>query len=699
MNVVLALLLASGMMASVAAPRFDELGHDFPAFDYADRFGLAVADFDGDGRDDLAFLGSTAAIGTTMTIHVAGSTGNALDVKQSLLLQVDGNMPTRLLAFTAADGAHLLVVGEGGAASEWVGWPLRPLRTFPILVDASSATVGDIDADGNPDLVVRSASTIAAYAMPAATPEWSMPSDGPGEVLLAQLDDDAALEMVLGGVKPARVLDGATRAVDWSYPDRFGTWLASGHFGSATNRGFVGAGDRLTVFSAAPYSPLWDFADELYFNVVALAAVDADGDGVDEIVFSKSAYDVELLDSVTRAVRMHYPALGGAGAIASIATGGPGTPRQLAFAAPTSITIVDAASGNVRWRLESRSAPQVVATIGDVDGDGASELVGSAGFVPWDHSAGLQVRDMRTGATEWLSDSEADPEVYATAPYRLLVVEPVTPSGEKRILVAGTSLYDGRMLLVGGASHDLYLDLGRESGFDSRGIMDAIMLDMDGDGVDDIVAASEPILSWVTGAMLHAYSQAGNPIWQSVGMGPNGDQRINGVFALPPATGAGDEVVAVLPSGLRAFGRLSHVLDWTFEVPNDAAFLVEQGVSGAEIGIEKDGTLSFYQASTRMFLRSFTLAEPIDAVKPLGGRVDRLLVSSGGRLRLIDGTTGTELAQSDFLAAHLAERDQLAVEPRPFDEWRIAAGSDVGMFRYRLALSDRIFASGMETSP
>ena len=112
--------------------------------------------------------------------------------------------------------------------------------------------------------------------------------------------------------------------------------------------------------------------------------------------------------------------------------------------------------------------------------------------------------------------------------------------------------------------------------------------------------------------------------------------------------------------------------------------------------IEHGNALSFYDAATRVFLRDITLDDPIHAAEPLDGRADRMLVSSGGHLVLIDSTNGTELARSAFLGNHLADRDQLATETVSPTAWRIGVGSDVGVYRYRLELSDRIFASGFE---
>ena len=683
----------------VTGPAFVELGHDFPGFDYVANARLVVADFDHDGKDDLAFAGyADPSMGST-TIHIVGKdAAGTIGFKQTMLTPSGGGL-VRLLSFADSSGhPHLLVVDGNGTVTEWSGWPLQQVRTFPTLPSPTSAVAGDIDADGVADLVVRNEQTLAAYSLATAVQKWNMASGGNGDLLLAQLDADNALEIVLGTTSPGLIIDGATRMQDWTYPDRFGVSLASGHLGSPTARAFVGGYDRITVFSGMPYSPLWDFVDALYFQVSVLAAVDTDGDGIDEIVFNEgNDNSLKVLDSVTHQLRATSYAAGiGIGTLATLSLDG-NAARQFAFADGSAVAIIDASSGAPLWSAQSRSASQSVAAIGDIDRDGRTELLSAAGFVPWNRPAGLEVRDMASGKTKWLSDPKTDTEIYATAPYRIRVIAPLVPAGEKQILIAGTQVYDGRVLLVGGQSHAVNLEIGQYGSgpFDSRAVKDAVMVDMDGDGVDDILAASEPQLSWVTGAKLHAFSQAGDLLWESVGMG-TGSQPINGVFAMPSAFGSGDVVVAALPMGLRAYGRLSHLLDWTMDVANDSAFLVEHGASGHEIAIEHGNALSFYDAATRVFLRDITLDDPIHAAEPLDGRADRMLVSSGGHLVLIDSTNGTELARSAFLGNHLADRDQLATETVSPTAWRIGVGSDVGVYRYRLELSDRIFASGFE---
>src|SRR5690606_22355222 len=126
------------------------------------------------------------------------------------------------------------------------------------------------------------------------------------DLMLAQLDADAALEIVAAAT-PGVVIDGATQAIDWSWPAGFGAYLAPGHFQPGGGVQFVAAETwfRFTVFQSAPWQALWQA--ELG-DIEAIHAVDLDGDGIDEIIEGDGQWgDVHVYDSATQSVRFTIP--------------------------------------------------------------------------------------------------------------------------------------------------------------------------------------------------------------------------------------------------------------------------------------------------------------------------------------------------------------------------------------------------------
>jgi hypothetical protein len=689
-------VLADAQAAPPLPPQFSELGHDYPAFGGQPSF--AVGDFDDDGRDDFVFAGETGA--GFWALFVVGKDADGTMVFKQQTLIPDPQI-TRVLTVPQPTGApHVLTIAGDGTAREYTGWPLAETHHFTTLASPSGATAGNIFGDGIPRVAVRSDSQLGVYVVATGAASWVHPSTGSGDLVLAQLDADSELEIVLGGNSaPGLVLDGMTGATDWSYPDAFGTLLASGPLGPNKEIQFVGALNQITVFSGAPYSPIWDYVQGLYFTPTALAVGDLDGDGRAEILFSVQNGPLQVIDTITH---MATP-LGNlyfTGAITFVDLDGNGQ-HDILLGDGSSIGVADSQTGASLWQIMSRPADFRATAIADSDGDGSSELLTGYGVSTWStDSNGLQIRDMDNGNTLAILTSGccSTYDYFAVASSRILVA-PDLPAMAPQIVLAGTTVYDGTVVVVDGKTHAVTTQIGTygQPPFYSRSISDAALIDVDGDGVPDIVAATQPSLSWVTGAKLQSFTIGGQPIWESVGMGTGtGSYNISTVFALTPDTGAGDVVVAVLDDSLRAFDRLTHLLLWTLSVANNGAVVIPRGATGAEIAVEDGTSVTFYDAPTRGLLRSFTLADAIDAITPLDGRLDRLLVSSGGQLRVIDGTTGTELASSPWLGDEMARGNRLAVETIGAGHWRIGIGGAIGVYRYDL-ITDDLFGSGFET--
>jgi len=675
-------------------PQFSELGHDYPGFEQADRGQFAVADFDQDGRDDFAFVGETGA-SNIWALFVAGKNSSGEFVFKQQTLIPDMGVFRVLAVPQVAGAAHVLTIGYDGITREYGGWPLAPIHQFTTLASPTGAAVGNVLGDGVPRVVVRTDSQIGVYDVTTGTQNWLQPSSGSGDITLAQLDADPALEIVLADSAPGLVLDGATGLVDWQYPDSFGYLLTSGALGPGNANEFVGGSYQVAFFSGAPYSPLFAYTDGLYFNVTALTAGDVFSDGHNQVLFAGSNGGVQAIDGSTGLVTPLPNANFPSKYLALADVDGTGT-NAILFADESNVGVASAQTGAVIWQATSRVSQFNVAAVGDINADGTSELLTGSGVNVWGQgAAGLEISDMASGKVlADLTDTGNANDALQVVPSRILIDNELPQSPQ--IVLAGTAIYDGRVVVIDGKTEAVVLQLGAYSTgpFASRYISDAILIDMDGDGAKDILVASQPDLGWVDGAMLQAFTMSGQPIWNSIGMGTS-SYAINGVLALSPDSGAGDVVVAVLPDSLRAFDRLSHLETWTLDVANNGAVVVPYGAGGAEIAIENGSTITFYDAATRNYLRQITLGDSIDAITPLDGRFDQLLVSSGGALHLVDGT-GNVLTSTPYLGDHMGMPNQLAVEKLTQGVWRIGVGGSIGIYRYYLYLSDRIFGSGFE---
>lgn len=683
---------------------FQEVLRQIPGFRTAGAGRFAIADFDGDAKTDIVIPAQNA----TALLEVVGRTRTGIGAKQIVILE-DVSL-ARVIAHAIDGQPHLFTFSTDGTVREFAGWPLRQLRATRLENTMIwAAAIGDVDADGNDEVVIASdgpgGSFLEALDLTSLNRRWALPNVSAPDILLTQLDADPALEIVVG-YTPGLVIDGATRAIDWSYVDGFGPSLASGHFQDGGGGQFVTTRNwnLFAVFQSAPYSPLWDVSRPTDIDVVTTA--DLDDDGYDEILEGDGQWgDLNVYDGRTRQIRLSLPNSGhGFNAIAALNLDG-GYPNSIAYSPkgvfpPSSplFTIVDASSGNPIWSIDnSRPGPFLAATLGDVDSDGSIDFLYSS--VTQDSCQITTQVDSWTGALEWMSPppSLGSTDPYCLLPQALHVVD--RPGASPQIVLAGTAVYDGRILAIDGASHALLWQVGP---MQNRFINDIIRLDVDHDGTDEIVACTTGTSSGMDGIRLLVFSSAsGAQLWESVALGSFGACR--GVMAGRFDNSSAQLIAAVLPDSIRAFDAQTHLLAWSLPLPAgaDGATLINAGVDGREFAVFSGSRLDFYDSATRSPLRHFDFSASLTAItamREMGESIHTLLVSADGRLLTIDGETGAILASSDFLGSGLGANNQLATKELGDGRVLIGASSQAGAFVQIATLRDAIFTDGFQST-
>ena len=280
---------------------------------------VAVGDYDGDGRADVAVAGASNA---SLTIAFQGSDG--FTKRESL----DGQ---------GVPFAALATMGSGKRATLLSGSDNRVLTLSGLAPDATDVTqtdyfagdvvtsiaVGDVDGDGHADVVAGSAGlpgigVLLGKAGGGFAEKKTFPSPTDGvSVTLADLDGDGALDVVLANP----TMGGIT------------TMRNDGH----------GTFERGVIVHT-----------QLQGTPVGLIAADVTGDGVVDVVVANRAGSVSLL--------------------AGDGQGGFAPHRDLAVAGePVGIGTVDSSAGKVI----------VVATRGGRASYGTLAPDGNGGFRPW----------------------------------------------------------------------------------------------------------------------------------------------------------------------------------------------------------------------------------------------------------------------------------------------------------------------------
>jgi hypothetical protein len=286
----------------------------------------AVGDIDGDGATDLAIGSSRPRIdfvsGKSRTRIRRLESEDAGEFAEQLCALGDGSGGTRVdLVVRGFPKGAWRHVGTGAGGAFGAVLPIEPIRGF--------GCVGDVDGDGRPDFAV----TTWNFGAVEERDDWSAPVFSGAR--LAQGGDEALLQVFHG--------TDTKRSRPWDFVESAGDWDGDGRGDVLV--GVDGDGSKaspwtLHVFSGRDGKELWKASDPVGGGLLGGVAVigDSDGDGRRDV-----------------AVAMPWT-LGGGGAVA----------------------VVSAKTGAALWT--ARGTPGESLGLGfqacaDVDGDGVADLV------------------------------------------------------------------------------------------------------------------------------------------------------------------------------------------------------------------------------------------------------------------------------------------------------------------------------------
>jgi len=166
---------------------------------------LVVADFDADGRSDLAW---TNQPGQRLYLHLNGPQGFSVDAPLFITLPSPGDLEAKDID---RDGrTDLAVVQEGGVGVYTNLLGIRYTATQVLqVVGASEAKAGDLDGDGRPDLAVLTPDSLLVFLQDPSGgfpvgPSFTLPAAGFTAMTTGDLGGDGIDDVVL--VAPSAVI-------------------------------------------------------------------------------------------------------------------------------------------------------------------------------------------------------------------------------------------------------------------------------------------------------------------------------------------------------------------------------------------------------------------------------------------------------------------------------------------------------------
>ncbi|MCB1743562.1 MAG: hypothetical protein KDK91_24510, partial [Gammaproteobacteria bacterium] len=533
--------------------------------------GLVAVDVDGDGRDDLIASGDSVAA-LVLVYGVRGS-DPAIVAKQVLTYPQNGVL--QVGAVEDAVGPKVFILRTDGFVDLLGGWPLAVLDTVPVAPDANKALIKDVDADGEPELVVASYTATYLYDLAGHVEERNIPGYAV-DVNAVQLDADPAFELVRLGFDSVQSFDALTGAAQGSVADVYGLDLVSGRFGpGAAWQVAVRKHDAAEWFSGSAIASQGSWVSDLN-STRSADAVDVDGDMRDELlVADEHGGIVRVLDSSTHLERFNISYEDPHVFMSAIKTMDIDGDGQLEVALTRQYPDFETCALPILVRLNdtetvgrffTEETGILVTRFGDVDGDGRAELLLGGGA---DSQSGhLYVLDPATGTIKWRTDYDSwDGWAPFNMVYRRIWVGNLDGEPRPEIVVAGENIYDGRIMIIDGPDKLVERDIYQYASgvLADRGVGGLVIEDVTGDGVAEIVVGTHALTTGSSNARVQAFSVAtGAEVWAGPGIGSDPWSRVRDMFTGQLDADAAYELVVITSDRVACFDAITHALDCNF---------------------------------------------------------------------------------------------------------------------------------------
>ncbi|MDY7096194.1 MAG: PQQ-binding-like beta-propeller repeat protein [Acidobacteriota bacterium] len=613
--------------------------------------GLALADLERDGSLEIVAGASSDGFEANRYWYVLRWDGTTYEKVWSHL-PYDQTLEALAVAQVDDDPALEVLAAVGQTVMIYDGSTRALQGTVAVGLTPNSLVAGDVDGDGEAEIVVCNLGNVYTYSAVTGAQELTLPGVGGVALALGQVDDDAGLEIgVTRNDHTARILDGATGMVDWEIATGLGYAIA---FGDLNDDGYdevVGgfeATDGVRVYDVAADQLLWDYP---VFNLANLQVADVLGSSIPEVIYGDAQFgDMHVLSAAGSSLYSVNTCSYGVTNIVVGDADGDGT-KEFLWGSGFDVTGGDylcaasPVSAGLEWRSTDLSTPFLGLDVGDVDADGEMEILATSFAADSNHSAGRYlIFDAQSKELEYITpagntsyrkgvwagrllNTDADPQLEIC-----LTEDNVFPA---------VSCYDG-------LHHTLEWTF-QTPDFDS--FFSILPYDIDGDGTLELLAGAGIFSSPNDGLVYALDPSDGTPVWTSdpipFGFRPS---------ILRGANIDGDmtrEILAVSETGVFSiFDALTGDLEFSQSLSASALLLTDlDGKPGEEILLGTySETVEVFDPST---LQTSLLAGPLSgAVFALGRGVfagqDLFVVSTEDQLGFYSALDAAPLATVDL---------------------------------------------------
>jgi hypothetical protein len=675
---------AAGIAYDAAPVELPYRGYDANVFAFAPVPGAT------DVNASMVFAGQASNMSSNGWYTALGYMGDAAGPTAEVGLPVMGSVVASGIDIAAAPEPIVVIAGDaaGGPArlalQVFAGNPLTPRGTRRLATyDQVTAVALTRVAGANDFDVAVGGVGVSLFRGQATSPAWHVEASARS---LAHLP--------AAGAQPDRLVVGGYSGVDiravsdghalWSWTGTGALKMLVGHIAGSTSAAFVvlGADRSVMAFDTDTPALRWRKLDVAASDI---ALADRDGDGVMEVLVAATDGHGFWLDGNGAQVggQVALPYLEARVAVAktdaararvlvlgSSREGGGIDVRSLDLA--TSVSTVD-----------SQGAPFDRVLIGDADGDGQDELVSLADIPGPEAASGpsgrISVRDLSTHALRWRSALPDGLPGGASDPLIDVAIGHVQPGAGRQIVVLGRDAVSPAYVLeiVDGATHALLrrpvLPLG------DRAATRMLLTDLDGDGIDEIVLASDPAGGSEGGTKVHVLrADTLAVVWTSPMLTP--DWGASGMILRPVAGGPPHLVLSVPGGGLRSIDLVNHVVDYAAPIRAKSCALLPNGrIAVLDIDTPAIVVLDANDGSELDRVAMPNVA--YNAIAAVPGDADRVVVALGDHLQTWNLAEHQPEGRSPVVGPDLAARGTLLARIGP-DGMTFHAGNSIGIWAF-----------------